>query len=419
MESARKHVPAPPAAHVPHATEPALDEVTRSAEPRRKRKPFLVLGAIAAVVVVGLGAWSWINSGKESTDDAQIEADVVPIASRVPGMVKRVAVVENQRVKKGDLLVELDDADNLARAQQAEAELETARAQAAAADAQAAVAAAGARGGFSTAQAQVTGSSANVSSARAQVEAARAGLQRAEADARKASLDLERDRKLHAANVVPQARLDDAQAENDVKQAALSQARANLSAAEEGLRAAESRVGEARGRFEQSAQVKPQIAAAEAQARLAHGREKSAEAALQLARLQLSYTKISATEDGVVSRLSVHEGQLVQAGQPIAALVPVETYVVANFKETQIGRMKAGETVEVKIDAFPGRTLQGKVESLSGGTGSRFSLLPPDNASGNFVKVVQRVPVRIAWVDPPADLPLRAGLSADVTVRVK
>jgi membrane fusion protein (multidrug efflux system) len=258
-----------------------------------------------------------------------------------------------------------------------------------------------------------------MSSARAQVDAARAGLQRAEADARKASLDLDRDRKLHAANVVPQARLDDAQAENDAKQAALQQARANVSAAEEGLRAAESRVGEARGRFEQSAQVKPQIAAAEAQARLAHGREKSAKAALQLAQLQLSYTKISATEDGVVSRLSVHEGQLVQAGQPIAALVPVETYVVANFKETQIGRMKAGETVEVKIDAFPGRTLQGKVESLSGGTGARFSLLPPDNASGNFVKVVQRVPVRIAWVDPPADLPLRAGLSADVTVRVK
>jgi membrane fusion protein (multidrug efflux system) len=258
-----------------------------------------------------------------------------------------------------------------------------------------------------------------VSTARAQVDAARAGLQRAEADAKKAALDLARDQKLRAASVVPQARLDDAQAENDAKQAALSQARANLAVAEEGLRGAESRVGEARGRYEQSAQVKPQIAAAEAQARLAHARERSAEAALQLARLQLSYTKISAGADGFVSRLTVHEGQLVQAGQPIAALVPAETYVVANFKETQIGRMKAGETVEVKVDAFPGRTLVGKVESLSGGTGARFSLLPPDNASGNFVKVVQRVPVRIAWVDAPADLPLRAGLSADVTVLLR
>jgi membrane fusion protein (multidrug efflux system) len=421
MESARKHVPAPPPAHTSpaHTPKPALDEAVRAPAAGRKRKPFLVLGGIAAAVVLGLGAYSWITSGKESTDDAQVEADVVPIASRVPGMVKRIPVAENQRVKKGDLLVELDDADILAREQQAEAELETAQAQAAAADAQAAVAAAGARGGFSTAQAQVTGSSAGMSTARAQVEAARAGLQRAEADARKAALDLQRDQKLLAASVIPQARLDDSQAENDVKQAALSQARANLTAAEEALRAAESRVGEARGRFEQSAQVKPQIAAAEAQARLAHAREKSAEAALRLARLQLSYTKISAEDDGVVSRLAVHEGQLVQVGQPIAALVPERTYVVANFKETQIGRMRAGEAVEVKIDAFPGRTLHGQVESLSGGTGARFSLLPPDNASGNFVKVVQRVPVRIAWVDPPADLPLRAGLSADVTVRVK
>jgi membrane fusion protein (multidrug efflux system) len=400
MESARKHVPAPPPAHTSpaHTPKPALDEAVRAPAAGRKRKPFLVLGGIAAAVVLGLGAYSWITSGKESTDDAQVEADVVPIASRVPGMVKRIPVAENQRVKKGDLLVELDDADILAREQQAEAELETAQAQAAAADAQAAVAAAGARGGFSTAQAQVTGSSAGMSTARAQVEAARAGLQRAEADARKAALDLQRDQKLLAASVIPQARLDDSQAENDVKQAALSQARANLTAAEEALRAAESRVGEARGRFEQSAQVKPQIAAAEAQARLAHAREKSAEAAL---------------------RLALHQGQLVQAGQPIAALVPERTYVVANFKETQIGRMRAGEAVEVKIDAFPGRTLHGQVESLSGGTGARFSLLPPDNASGNFVKVVQRIPVRIAWVDPPADLPLRAGLSADVTVRVK
>ncbi|MFL5415428.1 MAG: HlyD family efflux transporter periplasmic adaptor subunit, partial [Myxococcales bacterium] len=144
-----------------------------------------------------------------------------------------------------------------------------------------------------------------------------------------------------------------------------------------------------------------------------------AQAALELARLQLSYAKIFAKDDGMVSRLTVHEGQLVQAGQPMMALVPTETYVVANFKETQIGDMKPGQNVDVDIDAFPGRTLHGKLESLSGGTGSRFSLLPPDNASGNFVKVVQRIPVRIAWVDPPKDLPLRAGLSADVTVHVK
>jgi membrane fusion protein (multidrug efflux system) len=142
---------------------------------------------------------------------------------------------------------------------------------------------------------------------------------------------------------------------------------------------------------------------------------KSAEATLTLARLQLSYTRVPAPEDGVVSRLGAHEGQIVQAGQPVMELVPARTYVVANFKETQIGRMRPGQPARVRIDAFPGKVFEGKVESRSGGTGARFALVPPDNASGNFVKVVQRVPVRIAWTAPP-DVPLAAGLSAVVTV---
>ncbi|MCA1829866.1 MAG: HlyD family efflux transporter periplasmic adaptor subunit, partial [Myxococcales bacterium] len=137
------------------------------------------------------------------------------------------------------------------------------------------------------------------------------------------------------------------------------------------------------------------------------------------ARLQLSYTKLYAQEDGQITRLTAREGQMVQPGQPVAMLVPDRTYVVANFKETQIGDMKPGQPVDIEVDAYSGRKLEGKVESLAGGTGARFSLLPPDNASGNFVKVVQRVPVRIAWVNPPKDLSLKPGLSADVTVHVK
>ena len=390
-----------------------------AAGPLRKRRPFLILGIVALAVLVGLGAVMIYNHGKESTDDAQVEADVVPIAPRVSGMVKRLVVVENQRVKKGDLLVELDDADYAARFDEMKAELETAEAQAAAADAQADVAAASARGGFSSAQAQLTGSAASVGNAKAQIAAAGAGLKRAEADVAKAELDYDRARELRAGNVIPQQRLDDAKAANDIAQAGLLQARANLAAAEDMLRAAESRVGETRGKVQQSSPVAAQIAAAQANARLAHAKVLSAQAALELARLQLSYTKIAAQDDGEVSRLAVHDGQLVQTGQPMMALVPGQTYLVANFKETQIGDMKPGQKVDVDVDAFPGRKLHGKLESLSGGTGSRFSLLPPDNASGNFVKVVQRVPIRISWVDPPGDLPLRAGLSADVTVHVK
>jgi membrane fusion protein (multidrug efflux system) len=177
-------------------------------------------------------------------------------------------------------------------------------------------------------------------------------------------------------------------------------------------------VGEARGRLDQSTPIIAQIGAAKANADLAHARIRVAEAVLELARLQLSYTKVTAAEDGLVTKLSVQPGQMIQIGQPLAELVPDRTYIVANFKETQVGHMRPGQSARVRIDAFPGVVLDAKVESLSGGTGSRFSLLPPDNASGNFVKVVQRVPVRIAWSKRP-DLPLQAGLSTEVTVYVR
>jgi membrane fusion protein (multidrug efflux system) len=319
--------------------------------------------------------------------------------------VKHLAVQDNQHVKKGELILELDGADFAARLSQAQAEVDTAIANAAAADAQAQVATAGARGGFASARAGVTGSSAALVTARA-------GLARAEAEERKAALELQRSKDLRAANVVPQSKLDDDQSAFEVARAAREQAQANLETAQ-------SRIGEARGRLDQSTPVGPAIAVAQANARLAHARQKSAEAALELARLQLSYTRIVAQEDGQVTRLTARESQMVQPGQPLAELVPDRSYVVANFKETQIGAMKAGDKVDISVDAFGSRTLHGVVESLAGGTGARFSLLPPDNASGNFVKVVQRVPVRIAWVDPPKDLALRPGLSADVTVHVK
>ena len=397
----------------------ARDVQAAQAGAAKKRKPFVVLAAVAAAVVVGVAGYSLLTAGRESTDDAQVEADVVAIAARVSAQVKRVAVQENQRVKKGDLLLELDDADYAARVKQAEAELETAAAQAQAADSQAQIAAASARGGYSTAQAQMSGSTVGVQSAAAQVASAQAGLKRAEADARKAEMDLARNKELRVASVVSQERLDNAQAAAESAQAGLQQARAMLDAAQEARRSAESRVGEARGRLDQSAPVNSQIAVAQANVRLAHARMKSSEAMLDLARLQLSYTKISAQEDGLLSKLGVHEGQLVTMGQPMAALVPVATYLIANFKETQIGQMRPGQKAEIEIDAFSGKKLEGHVESLSGGTGSRFSMLPADNASGNFVKVVQRVPVRIAWDNLPEGLQLRAGLSADVTVRTK
>ena len=417
METARN--PRSPEASA--GVRPAVDGPTSSptaAPPRSRRRPFLILGMVAVAVLGGIAIYNVATAGREGTDDAQVSADMVPVGTRVAGAVARVSIHENQQVKKGDLLVELDRADFAARARQAEAELATAQAQATAADAQVQIVEATSKGGFATARAALLGSTVGVSGADAQLAVAHASLARAESDARKAGIDLARAQELRRANAAPQERLDGAQAGYDASRAALAQAQAQVSFAEEAKRTAQSRVGEARGRVSQSAPIAPQIAAARAGADLARARVQSAEAVLALARLQLDYTRVLAPADGVASKLMVHDGQLVAVGQPLVELVPTATYVLANFKETQIGRMRPGQRAEIQLDAFPGRKLEGRVESLAGGTGASFSLLPADNATGNFVKVVQRVPVRIAWLNPPADVALRAGLSADVTVSV-
>jgi membrane fusion protein, multidrug efflux system len=385
---------------------------------RRDKKPFVILAVIVALFGSGAGIYLLATANQESTDDAQVEADVVPVAARVNGQIARRLVEDNQRVKKGDLLIQIDEADFAARVKQAEAELSTAQAQASAADAQVQVVEASAKGGLQTARASFSGSSLGVANAGAQLAVAKAGLERAKAEARKGELDLERTKQLVSGNALPRERLDNAQVAYDASQAALAQAQAQVAVADEMRRMAGSRVEEARGRLDQSTPIGAQIGSAKANADLAHARIKVAEATLELAKLQLGYTKVTAVDDGFVTKLAVQAGQMIQLGQPLAELVPDRTYVVANFKETQVRRMRPGQTARVRIDAFPGVDLDAKVESLGGGTGARFSLLPPDNASGNFVKVVQRVPVRIAWSKRP-DLPLQAGLSTDVTVYVK
>jgi membrane fusion protein (multidrug efflux system) len=402
------------------AAAPAVVAPVSEAPPaKRKRRPFAVLGVVAVIAVAIVGGYSLLTAGRENTDDAQIAADMVPVGTRVAGAVAHVLIKENQLVKKGELLVEIDPSDYDARVQQAAAELATAQAQAAGAQAQVEIVEATSKGGLASAKAALSGSNAGVSSAGAQLASAHAELARSDADLKKAEIDLERAKMLRQANAVPQERLDSALIASDAARAAKARAEAQVALAEDARRTAESRVGEAMGKVSQSAPVAPQIAAARANADLAQARVRSAEAALALAKLQLGYTKITAPADGYASKLTAHEGQLVTMGQPIIELVPTGTYVIANFKETQVGHMRIGQPVEVKVDALPGQTFQGKIDSLAGGTGASFSLLPADNATGNFVKVVQRVPVRVAWVNPPGDGTLRAGLSADVTVDVR
>ncbi len=383
------------------------------------RRRLKIAGAVLGLAALAVGVRLVLARGDEFTDDAQVEADVVAIAPRVAGAVLRVLALENQRVHKGEVLFEIDPADYAARVQQAEAELATAGAQANSADAQAMVVEASARGGLVGARAAVSSSASALAGTDSQILASAAALDRAGAEARKASADLVRAKQLRTSEAIPQAQLDTAQAASDAANAGVAAARAQLAAAEEAKRTAQGRVGEAQGRLGQSTPVEAQIAAARANADLAHARVRGAEAALELSRLQLSYTKVVAPNDGILSKLSVREGQLLGAAQPVAQLVPHETYVVANFKETQIGGMKPGQKAEIEIDAYGGLKLEGRLESISGGTGARFSFLPPDNASGNFVKVVERVPVRISLENLPRELALRAGLSAGVTIQTR
>jgi len=410
--------PVPRDARPPEASRPSPPLAVDAEPPKNKRRPFVIVGIVVGVMLLGIGAYLVITAGEEGTDDAAVAADMVPVGTRVAGQIVKVHVIENQLVHKGDVIAEIDPADYAARVKQAEADLASQEAQAAAADAQVAVVEAGSKGGLSSARAALAGSTVSVSSAEAQLAAAQAALARSQADARKAELDLTRAKELKAANAVPQERVDNAQAANDSAVAALAQAKAQVAMAQEARHAAEEHVGEMRGRLSQSSPIAAQIATARAQADLAHARAKSAEAQLELARLQLSYTAVKAPADGTASKLTVHEGQLVAVGSPVIQLVPTETYILANFKETQLDKMKPGQRADIKVDAYPGKKFEGKVESLSGGTGSSFSLLPADNASGNFVKVVQRVPVRIAWTRAP-EMPMRAGLSVDVTIHTR
>jgi membrane fusion protein, multidrug efflux system len=384
--------------------------------PKSAARPYVILGVVVAVGLLGYAAFRFLTHGKENTDDAQVDADVVPIAARVSGTVLALKVSDHQAVKKGDVLVEIDPRDLAPKVKQAEAELAAAKAQATSADAQVAIVEASSRGGLSAARAALSGSNASVSSADAQVASARANVLRAEAESSRADTDLKRAEALRKDDAIPQAQVDTARANAAAAAAALAQARAQLQVVQDMKLTAQTRVSESAARVEQSTPVDAQLATARANADLAHARVASSEAVLALAQLQLEYTRIVAPTDGVLSKIAVREGQLIQPGQQVVTVVPSTNYIVANFKETQVGQMRAGQHVEIEIDAFPGRKLEGTVASTAPGTGARFSLLPPDNASGNFVKVVQRVPVKIAWSSPPPDLHPSAGMSADVTV---
>jgi membrane fusion protein (multidrug efflux system) len=404
------------------ASDTLTNPETEHAEPvinaGRARRLYLIIGGAVVVLIIGYVLFALLTRGKEGTDDAQVSADIVAVAPRVAGQVIAVHVQENQLVHAGDLIAELDPADAQVKVTQAESDLETARATAAEADAKISITRANATGGLTAAQAAVQGSRESVDTSAAAINEAHAGVERAAANAQKAENDWKRAQELGAKGDISRAQVDAARAAHEAADADLASARARLSSATNARQLAEANVRQAEGRLTQNAEVGAQVNATQASANVAHAKVRTAEAAVAAARLALSYTKIMAPSEGIASKLAVHAGALVTPGQPIVQIVPRKTYIIANFKETQVKAMRPGQRAGVKIDALGSQEFEGKVESLSGGTGASFSLLPPDNASGNFVKVVQRVPVRISWDGPTSDR-IPAGSSAEVTVYTK
>lgn len=385
------------------------------------------LVAIAAVAV-----WFWMSAGRESTDDAQVDAHVTPIASRVGGTVITLPISDNQPVEAGTILVQLDPRDYEIEVAKARAEVADTEASAVAARSNVPIASATATGGVSSAQGSVEYARAGVEQsqkeleqAHARVAAAQARRREVEANATKAARDVERLRGLLAKDEVSQQLFDATVAAAEAQGAAVDSARSTIAEADAGIRVAESKLTQARAAERQarggltSAQTAPeQVTAMRARAASAEARVQQARAELDQAEMNLQYTIVKAPVKGTVSRKSVELGQVVQAGQPLMAVIPLDTvWVIANFKETQLRDMRPGQRATITVDAYGGREYAGKVDSLAPATGARFSLLPPENATGNFVKVVQRVPVKIvldAGQDP--EHVLRPGMSVTPTV---
>ena len=405
----------------------ALD-TTDAPRPSHLRAVLIILLILAAIG--GFFAWTYF-SARESTDDAQIEGHVHPMAARVGGTVINVAVKDNQWVEAGAVLAQLDPNDyqvalDRARADLAEAEATLAGSRTgvpiATTDTSSVLTQSAA--GVAEAQASLTTTDSTIATAKARLESARATVRQIQANYDRAAKDVERFRPLVAKEEISQQYFDASVAQADALKAGLAAAQAQVSEAEASVRTQESALNRDRAKLNQSVAAEQrahtgpqQVAAAVSRTKSAEARVAMAKAAVAQAELNLQYTTIKAPVAGLVSNRSVELGQIVAPGQPLMAVIPTgDIWVVANFKETQLRSMKPGQKVAITVDS-DGREYEGHVDSISGATGARFSLLPPENATGNFVKVIQRVPVKIVF-EPGQDKEhrLRPGLSVEPSV---
>jgi len=415
-----------------------LNEVSQpnnKINPRTRR--VLISAGVILVVVLGILGLRWWNydATHETTDDAYVTGDIHPISSQVSGTIQSIPVNDNQEVQPGQLLIQLDPKDYQAAVQQAQAALEVATRQAKAAQANISLASQTTQANTTEAQSSVSSAIAMIDSAndtvkQAQTAIADAQAQRAKAQAQAANAKVNRDRyqQLYQTGAVTKQQRDDALTNDQVAaaqvrstQQSVLDAKAKYQTALDNVNQARAQLADSQGKVQQAQASGQQTQVNHQQYQAAQAQITAADAALHQAEINLSYTQITAPVAGQVGNKTAQVGQRVQPGQALMAIVSDSKWIVANFNETQLGKIQPGEPVDIKVDAFPNHPFQGVVNSISPASGSDFSILPPDNATGNFTKVVQRIPVKITF--DPASLKgyesrITQGMSAEVTVAV-
>jgi len=410
--------------------QPAEALVRRPAN--RSRAVLVVLGGAVVLALVATGFWLHYRY-RISTDDAQVDGDIYPIAAKISGSVTEALVVGGQIVKAGDVLVRLDPRDFQAKVDQEKAALALAESQLHAAQVMVPMTHDTTQSGTSSAAAALSMSEAQVAQADVAVgqantdqAIARSNLAAAEAGNEKAQADLARMRPLVAKAEISQQEFDSYTAAAKVAAAQLKAAQDRVRFSEQGIAtaraaadAARARVQQMRAELAQSTAGERQVLVSSAQAVSAAAHVQEARANVAAAELNLGYTTIVAPADGEVTKKSVEPGEIVQPGQNLMAVIPLKgVWVTANFKETQLANVHAGQPAEIQVDMYD-RTIAGKVHSIAGGTGARMSLLPPENATGNYVKVVERIPVKIVFDSLPEGVILRPGMNVNATIITK
>ncbi len=403
---------------------PASSSSASDESPAKKTGRKVILFAVVLILILGAGFWYWRSTFTEDTDDAQVDGDIYQISARISGQVTKVYVQDNTKVNKGDLLIEIDPKDQQVALEQAQAGLASAQADYNQATVNVPITSTNSSTQVRTSGSDVVSAQSGIVQAQKQAAAAAARVDQAQANAIKSQKDVERYTPLVEKDVISRQQYDGAIAAARANTAAVLEAEQTLVAQQSAITAAQQKLDQARANAAQAEKNGPeQVRAQQARAASMLAQVKTAQARVDQAMLNLSYTRVVAPSSGVINKKNVEAGAYIAGGQDLLTIVPLdELWVTANFKETQLKGMHRCQDVEIKVDALGGRKFSGKITQIGGATGSRLSLFPPENATGNYVKVVQRIPVRIDFTNlkqENGDYALRPGFSVTPDVAVK